>query len=581
LRICRVQPDVPALDKAFDYSIPDALAPAVRVGTIVRVSLHGRRVRGWVIALDVAASGDPSKLLPIAKVVGSGPPAELIDLATWASWRWAGPVVSFLRAASPPNAVRDLAPPASLATGSPAVRVLAWPPAADRRELVAQRIAPRGSTLIVSADGARFGSLLRHLEREGHRVLVIRADCSAADKTRAWSRAREGNCVVLGGRSAVWTPVPDLAAVIVLDEGDEALQEESAPTWNGRDVAAERARRNGAELTLVGVVPSLEAEALGGRAERPDRSTERHGWPGVEVVDLREAPPGRGLLTDELARAVRRSVDAGERAVCMLNRKGRARLLVCAACGSPATCERCGAAVAEDEERRLACAHCGMTRPPVCVSCHGARFKALRPGVRKLRDGLAAMFPKVEVAHVDAEVGEVPEALVLVGTEAVLHRVQGPIGLVAFLDLDQELLAPRYRASEQALALVARGARRTGTNGRLLLQTRLPEHAVVQTALRADPSILPELERRQRRELGYPPFGGLAELVGVAPAVDAAVEQLRASGIDVLGPAPRGERLQALARSDDLPTLLDALADAGPPARALGRLRIAVDPPRV
>jgi primosomal protein N' (replication factor Y) len=191
------------------------------------------------------------------------------------------------------------------------------------------------------------------------------------------------------------------------------------------------------------------------------------------------------------------------------------------------------------------------------------------------------MFPKVEVAHVDAEVGEVPEALVLVGTEAVLHRVQGPIGLVAFLDLDQELLAPRYRASEQALALVARGARRTGTNGRLLLQTRLPEHAVVQTALRADPSILPELERRQRRELGYPPFGGLAELVGVAPAVDAAVEQLRASGIDVLGPAPRGERLQALARSDDLPTLLDALADAGPPARALGRLRIAVDPPRV
>jgi primosomal protein N' (replication factor Y) len=269
----------------------------------------------------------------------------------------------------------------------------------------------------------------------------------------------------------------------------------------------------------------------------------------------------------------------------VLNRKGRARLLVCVACGSPATCERCGAAVAEAEteaaERRLECAHCGATRPLVCLSCHGARFKALRPGVRKLRDGLAALFPKVVVEHVDADVGDVPDAPILIGTEAVLHRARGPIGLVAFLDLDRELLAPRYRAAEQALALVARGARRAGTNGRLLLQTRLPDDPVVQTALRADPSILPEVERRQRRELGYPPFGALAEISGVAAAVDGAVEQLRASGIDVLGPTPKGERLQALARSDDLPTLLDALAEAGPPARALGRLRIAVDPPRV
>jgi primosomal protein N' (replication factor Y) len=589
LRVCRVQPDVPALDKAFDYSIPDPLAPAVRVGTIVRVSLHGRRVRGWVVALDVEPSGDASKLLPIAKVAGAGPPAEVVDLAVWASWRWAGPVVSFLRAASPPNSVRDVADEVSPVTGTSSVHVLAWPPAADRRALVAERIAPRGSTLIVSADGSRFGALVRHLERTGRRVLVIRADCSAAERTRAWSAARDGGCVVLGGRSAVWAPVPDLAAVIVLDEADEALQEESAPTWNGRDVVAERARRSGAELTLVGVVPSLEAEALGGVPERPDRSSERHGWPGVMVVDLRETSPGQGLLTEELARAVRRSVDAGERVVCVLNRKGRARLLVCVACGSPATCERCGAAVAEagsgsDSEtatRRLACGQCGATRPLVCLSCHSARFKALRPGVRKLRDGLAALFPKITVAHVDADVGEPPDALVLVGTEAVLHRAQGPIGLVAFLDLDQELLAPRYRAAEQALALVARGARRAGADGRLLLQTRLPDHPVVQTALRADPSILPEVERRQRRELGYPPFGALAELSGAPAAVDAAVEQLRASGIDVLGPTPKGERLQALARSDDLPILLDALADAGPPARALGRLRVAVDPPRV
>ncbi len=109
-RVCRVRPDVPALDKTFDYLVPEALAGAVTIGTIVRIPLAGRRVRGWVVDDDVEPEADAGKLLPLAKVVGAGPPPELLELCEWAAWRWAGPLPHLLRAASPPNAVRGAMP---------------------------------------------------------------------------------------------------------------------------------------------------------------------------------------------------------------------------------------------------------------------------------------------------------------------------------------------------------------------------------------------------------------------------------------------------------------------------------------
>ena len=113
-----MRPDLPALDRTFDYLVPEAMAREVRVGTIVRIPLHGRRVRGWVVADDVVAETDPARLLPLSKVVGAGPPADLIELGEWAAWRWAGPLVTFLRAASAPNAVRDPWPDVPLERGA-------------------------------------------------------------------------------------------------------------------------------------------------------------------------------------------------------------------------------------------------------------------------------------------------------------------------------------------------------------------------------------------------------------------------------------------------------------------------------
>ncbi len=579
--------------------MPDHLAAAVEVGTIVRVLLHGRRVRGWVVADHVEPAAGPDQLRPLLTVVSAGPPAELVELCHWAAWRWAGPLPTMLRAASPPNVVHagplprggtavyptGALPPLSRDVLGSDAGLVVWPPAADRRELVSALLAPAGSTLVVVPEGARLGSLVAHLRREGREVVVMRGDQPDAVRTEAWIAARAGACTVVGGRVAVLAPVPDLAAIVVVDETDEALKEERSPAWHARELALERARRVGARVALVSPAPSVDALAAAGEVvARPDRGVERRGWPPLQIVDRRDERPDLGLLTDPLARRMHEVLGRGARVVCMVNRKGRARLLACASCGELVRCEACGAAVVERDDG-LGCPRCELLRAHVCARCGGSRLRVVRAGVTRLRDDLAALLPRATVAEVDASTGELPDADVLVGTEAVLHRVRRssarPVGLVAYLEFDQELLALRYRATEQALWLLVRGARAVGTDGWLLVQTRMPDHEVLRAVAARDPQLamIPEVGRR--RAAGFPPFGGLAELSGVTEAVEAAGVALVERGVSVLGPSPWRSGARALVVAKTAETLADALAVAAPQGRRHGRLRVEVDPLRV
>ncbi len=202
---------------------------------------------------------------------------------------------------------------------------------------------------------------------------------------------------------------------------------------------------------------------------------------------------------------------------------------------------------------------------------------------------MAALLPRATVAEVDAATAALPSAGVLVGTEAVLHRADAApsgIELVAFLEFDQELLATRYRAAEQALWLLVRAARVVGGkrgDGRVLVQTRVPDHDVIEAALAADPTIVADAERARRRILGFPPFGGLAEVSGAPGAVDVACAALRAvRALRVLGPVAAGTSSRALVQAESADVLCDALAEVDlTPAREHGRLRIDVDPLRV
>ncbi|HEV2311189.1 MAG TPA: hypothetical protein VGU73_11765, partial [Acidimicrobiia bacterium] len=213
--VWRVLPDVAALDRLFDYwALPDTPVP---VGTVGRVPLHGRRVRGWVLALADEPDVDPGQVRPVRAVVSAGPPADVVALCEWAAWRWAGPRASFLRAASAPNVVRvgdvtrDVAvyPPIESPLPLPATErgLIVWPPARPRDELVASLLAPEGSTVVVAPDPAERARLVTAAEASGRLVVEVTGDAPTAARTAAWETARHGACVVVGGRVAALTPV--------------------------------------------------------------------------------------------------------------------------------------------------------------------------------------------------------------------------------------------------------------------------------------------------------------------------------------------------------------------------------------
>lgn len=591
-RFVRVLPDLTGLDREFDYLVPpDVVGRAgfVGVGSIVRVPLNGRRVRGWITQLDPDDGPvAPDRLTAITALSSRGPAPALVELARWASVRWAaGRLRPFLVTASPPANVTVLpAPrrrgsgPASLPDAARAVGeatailrngdggMLLVPPATSPIGAI-EVAASGGPTLVVMPSVVRARIMGTALARRGWAVAVV---------PQQWAAAEAGVDIVIGARAAAWAPCPDLRAVVVIDEHDDSMQEERSPTWHARDVVVERARRIGAPVIATSPCPTASGvAAVGGAVSRLAVDAERAGWPIVDVVDRSGEEPWRtSLVTSPLITALRQP-DAT--VVCVHNTPGRARILACRACSALVRCERCDAAVALDDDGQLVCHRCTMARPPVCQVCGASSFSNLRPGVTRLREELEAAAGRPVVAVTGADRDPPTESGVYVGTEAVLHRVTRA-DVVAILDIDTELLAPRYRAAEQAMALITRAARLLGPRsqgGRLLLQTFVPDHDVIRAAVLADPGRLLEPELERRRMLALPPFSALARVGG--PGRDDVIEWLRTD--DRVSVADSGSA--ALVRAGDWNDLGHALVAASqhPGRDRSRRVRFEVDPARV
>lgn len=418
-----------------------------------------------------------------------------------------------------------------------------------------------GPTLVIVPSVDQVLLLAARLRRSGLTVAVLPKD---------WALAAGGVDVVIGSRTAAWVPFPGLAAAVLIDEHDEALQEEGSPTWHARDVLIERCRRLGSPLLVVSPCPTITALEWR-QVVRPPRNRERDGWPIIDVIDRTDDDPWkRSLITSQLITHLR---DGSRTVVCVINTTGRARMLACRTCRELARCERCDAAVILADDGRLACLRCETVRPQVCLACQSSRFANLRPGVTRLREELEAAANRPAVAVTGGGRERPLVAGVYVGTEAVLHRVDRA-DTVVFLDFDREMLAPRYRAAEQAMGLLVRAARLVGPRsrgGRLLIQTFMPNHDVVQAAVLADPGRIVDGERARRQMLGLPPFGALAEVSGTGS--DEFVRSVMSHDVSIGG----GDG-HYVVRANDWMTLGGAL-DAG--VRPHGsRLRIAVDPPR-
>ncbi|MCO5319066.1 MAG: hypothetical protein M9942_11580 [Microthrixaceae bacterium] len=582
-RVVAVLPDVPALDRVLHYLLPDGMEATV--GSVVRVPLHGRRVRGWILAMDVDA--DPGlELREVTRVSGLALDHESIQLARWVAWRWVSRLATVLRNATPDRVVRApsgvrarRADPTALPAGSGALHraaldalsagvhpsLLQVEPTADPAP-VALAAASLGQALVVvpsASEAARITSLLG------------RGGATAARWPGATGAALAGHSIV-GGHGAVLAPMPELAAVVVLDEHDPRLQNESSPTWHAREVAIERARRRRVPVLLVSPMPSLEARGACGEPRRavPSSGSARAGWARTEVLDRRDADPREGLFSQRFVDAARSELSAGRHVVCVLNRTGRARLLACRSCGLVAACEACGAAVRVLEEDVLSCPRCGQSRPRVCLGCGGHAMKVLRPGVTRAREDLEALL-REPVGLLTASEEDLRGQRVLIGTEAVLNRhpdsLGAPVGLVCMLEFDQELLAPRYRAGEDALWMLVRASRLVhGRGGRILVQTRQPDHEVLDAAVHADPARILDRERSRRELLGLPPAAAVAAVGG--EAAEEWISRLgHPAGVELQGPRA-GWWLVRAASHEHL------AAAAGAVERPPGRLRLRVDP---
>ena len=593
-RVVRVLVDEPAIDREFLYLLPESVAAGrvpVTVGTLVRVVLNRRRLRGWVTELD-SPPPDGLELAEVSRVVGVGPPPHVVELAGWAAWRWAGTRAHFLRTASADRVVAGLPPALAPVTKSDEAQTPAWlaaafepasnlpcvvrlGPCADEWPLVSAALE-RGRVLVLVPTvswAARLAGRLRH------------AGVATALLGRDWAGATAAQAVV-GAMAAAWAPCDRLDSVIVVDEHDQGYKSEAAPTWNARDVAVERAQRDGARCLLVGPMPSPDALRAAGVCDNDDdehgtaavnvlrapASGEREAWPTVQIADRRQDDPATG---EWCGTAFAELLRAGGTVVCVLNRKGRARLAYCASCGVLA-CSPTGRALALDGHQ-FTDPDSGDVRPAVCEECGATRFRRARVGVKGVADEMAQLARR----PVTQVVGESPLAPatepLYIGTEAVLHRVLSADAVV-FVDFDQELTAPRYRAAEEAFALLVRAARLVGLRlggGRILVQTRMPDHPVLVAAASADPGDWVRAEVQRRSEMRQPPSTAWALVSGAA--AESYVERLsnsaHAAALDIAGPANGVWRV----RCDDQRTLLDALASTQRPP---GRLRVAVDPLR-
>jgi primosomal protein N' (replication factor Y) len=566
-----VVPDVSGIDRVFDYLVPEGLD--LGIGDIVRVPLHGRKVKGWVVGILGESSVESDKLKPVIARIGCGPSESVVDLARWTAERWCGRWRSTLVAASPPTNVRRLpAPrltsrvrgtdPALAIFDEPRVTVLRRGPKWNLPKFL-HRINACGPVLVIVPTNGRAVAVGAELRRAGLNVAIHPED---------WASGAGGVDVVIGARSAVFASVHRLASIVVVDEHDDSLQESRNPTWHAREVAIERARRNSIPCFLVSPIPSSVALVVGGD-DVDVTSDEVSQWPTIEIVDRTKDERWEDSLVS--TRLVELCRDEVLRVVVVLNTKGRSRLLACAQCRLLVTCERCLGSMSETDGG-LRCTRCEAERPRLCAACGSLVLRNLRPGIKRLAEDLlkASGRRQSALAVVDAGSEVDQQATLFVGTEAAIHRVRKP-EVVVFADIDQELYAPRFRASEITAGLVSSAARAVG-DGRVVLQTHSPGHRLIEALQTMDLDRYCSGELLTRSQLRLPPYSVLGSFGGAGGAVLAS-RLVANGGLDSW--ANGDETVVRFRDYMELVTLVNEATTDGAIDRRT--IRVHVEPPRV
>ncbi len=441
-------------------------------------------------------------------------------------------------------------------------------------EAVAEALRAGRQALVLLPEIALSSQWLeRFAARFGVAPAVWHSDLPSRIRRSTWREVASGRAaVVVGARSALFLPFPDLGLIVVDEEHETAFKQEDGVVYHARDMAVVRARFEHAPAVLVSATPSLEtlANVETGRYARLTLP-QRHGGavlPLVAAIDLRASPPERGrFLAPPLVAAIGATLARGEQAMLFLNRRGYAPLTLCRACGHRFACPNCTAWLVEHRARRiLQCHHCGHTVPipETCPSCHAAHsLTAVGPGVERITEEAAILFPAARRLVMASDTMRGPEAAataaravsdravdLIIGTQVVAKGWHFPhLTLVGVVDADLGLAGGDLRAAERTVQLLHQVAGRAGradAPGIVLLQTFSPEHPVMAALVAGDLDGFVAREAAARRPGFWPPYGRLVAVIvsaAEAAAADAVAGALgRAapvqSGVVVLGPAP-------------------------------------------
>lgn len=458
--------------------------------------------------------------------------------------------------------------------------------------------------VLVPEIGLTPQTLARFRNRFGVPVHALHSGLNDNERARTWAACARGEAsVVVGTRSAVFTPLPRAGLIVVDEEHDGSYKQQDGIRYHARDFALVRAKALDIPVVLGTATPSLESlhNARSGRYVHL-RLRQRAGGarpPSVRVLDVRKRPLEAGL-SPELRQGIRQALDAGGQVLVFKNRRGYAPILICHDCGWSAHCRRCDTPMTvHGAGKRLQCHHCGARQgaPLACPDCGGLALQPQGVGTERLEEHLSEAFADVPVIRIDRSTTQRRDGLaqqlkklgdtpgILVGTQILAKGHDLPhLTLVAVVGIDEGLFSADFRASErmaQQLIQVAGRAGRAEKPGQVWLQTHHPGHPLLTTLIQGGYHAFADSELEQRRAAGFPPFAHLALIRAEAQHVEAAQAFLLAGkrvlqhydhGVELQGPLPAPmprragyHRLQLLLSSAERRSL-HALLDAATPA---------------
>ncbi len=443
---------------------------------------------------------------------------------------------------------------------------------------IISRICSQGrqAIMLIPEIALTYQTLIRFYRHFGDRVSVINSSLSESEKADQWERARRGEIdVIIGPRSALFTPFEKLGVIVIDEEHENSYKNESMPKYHARETAMQIARMRGAALVLGSATPSLDAyyRALTGEFKLFTLKERLTGGtlPAVEIADMRaELRRGnRSILSASLRRKLEERLQKGEQTMLFLNRRGFAGSLSCRACGYVVKCPHCDVAMSVHMGRgkgRMVCHYCGHEEaaPGLCPSCGSRYISAMKAGTEQVETYLRQAFPGARILRMDADTTSAKgsyekilssfaneEADILLGTQMIVKGHDFPgVTLVGILMADLSLYSNDYRAAERTFQLLTQAAGRAGRGslaGDVVIQTYQPDHYAIVHASRQDYEGFYEEEILYRKLLLYPPVSHMLAVQILSSSEDAALSA--AGGIRslleeipsvLIGPAPAG-----------------------------------------